>query len=165
MQALLLIDMQNDYFPGGLFPLRNIKKAARNAAYLLEEYRQKGWPVIYIRHISQATGRFFLPDTFGSEIHDGVKPRDGEKVIIKNYPNSFRETGLRDYLKELGIKDLHIAGAMTNMCIDSTVRAAFDLGYTVYLHEKACAARGVMGLPLVHLISIKTLGSVFAKIV
>ena len=165
MEVLLLIDIQNDYFPGGKFPLRKMKKAALNAGKLLELFRREKKTVIHVRHISvREPVRFFEKDTYGSEINSLVAPKDGEKVIIKHYPNSFRETELDRYLRDLNVTKLHIAGAMTNMCIDSTVRAGFDLGYKIVLHKNACTAVGILGTGIVHLISVKTLGSSFAEV-
>jgi nicotinamidase-related amidase len=166
MEALILVDIQNDYFKGGRFPLKGINKAARNAKTLLADFRAKGKPVIHIQHINTKQGAtFFIPDSDGKEIHASVTPVSGETVLVKHFPNSFRDTGLDALLKSLGITELHIAGAMTNMCVDTTTRAAFDLGYMVYVHKDCCAARGLFGTRAIHLITIKTLGSVFAKIV
>lgn len=166
MKALVLIDIQNDYFPGGRFSLKGMKKAARNARKVLDEFRTSGDLVVHIRHVSVKPGAtFFLPDTDGAMIHELVAPLAGERVLVKHYPNSFRETGLDELLKENGVDELHIAGAMTNMCVDTTTRAAFDLGYRVKLHKDACAARPLFGTGLVHLVSIKTLGAAFAELV
>ncbi len=172
MKALILIDIQNDYFPGGRFPLKGIRQAAQNAADLLADFRDKGYPVIHVMHLKPsqgpekdaARGVFFVENTKGAEIHQGVRPFANETVIQKRYPNAFRGTDLDTILKVLGVRELHLAGAMTNMCVDSTARAAFDLGYAVTVHERACAARALLGTNLVHRISIKTLASVFASI-
>lgn len=172
MKALLLIDIQNDYFPGGRYPLKGIRRADRNAVELLERFREQGLPVVHVMHLrpSQgpekdgARGVFFVEGTKGADIHPSVSPRKNETVVTKRYPNAFRETGLNDILRVLGVQQLHIAGAMTNMCVDSTARAAFDLGYSVTIHARACAARGLFGTDIIHRVSIKTLGSVFAKI-
>lgn len=165
MEALLLIDIQNDYFARGRFPLAGMGKAAGNARKLLADFRARGLPVIHIRHVSLGEGAaFFRPDTVGSEIHPLVAPEDGETVLIKHYPNSFRDTGLDAKLKGLGVTTVHVAGAQTNMCVDTTTRAGFDLGYCMILHERACAARGFFGTRLIHRITVKTLGSVFAEI-
>ena len=59
----------------------------------------------------------------------------------KNYPNSFRETALLEHLQELQVSRLYIAGMMTQMCIDSTTRAAADLGFNCVLAQDACATR------------------------
>lgn len=141
-QALLLIDIQNDYFEGGTMTLVNAEQASQNTKLLLETFRSKRLPVIHIQHIAtKADATFFLPDTFGVEIHKNVQPLTGEKVIIKHFPNSFRETELLDVLRKEGITDLVIAGMMTHMCIDATTRAAKDLGYNCTLIGNACASR------------------------
>lgn len=165
MEALLLIDIQNDYFKGGHFPLAGMEKATRNAQKILADFRAQGLPVIHIKHIAEGdTAAFFKPDTVGSEIHPLVAPAVGETVLIKHFPNSFRETGLDAKLKSLGVTTIHVAGAQTNMCVDTTTRAGFDLGYRMVIHESACAARAFFGTRLIHRITIKTLGSVFAEI-
>jgi nicotinamidase-related amidase len=99
-------------------------------------------PVIHIQHIAtRPTATFFLPHTKGAEIHDNVKPLEQEKIIVKHYPNSFRETELLDYLKGKNITDLVICGMMTHMCVDATVRAAKDFGFNIVLIGDACATK------------------------
>lgn len=165
-EALILIDIQNDYFPHGRFPLAGMRSAASNAAKLLQRRRDEGTPVIHIRHISESPDAgFFLPDTRGSEIHDSVRPLESETVLIKHTPNSFAGTDLLEILRGLGAEELHLAGAMTNMCVDSTARAAFDLGFKVVVHGKACAARPLFGTKLIHRLFLANLGSAFARIV
>jgi nicotinamidase-related amidase len=142
--ALLLIDIQNDYFPGGNMELEGMKQASDNAATLLSEFRQRQLPVIHIQHIAVQPGAtFFLPDTQGANIHPSVTPLGSETVIIKNYPNSFRNTGLLAHLKEQQISHLVIAGMMTHMCIDSSTRAACDLEFSIKLASDACATRAL----------------------
>jgi nicotinamidase-related amidase len=142
MEALLLIDIQNDYFEGGAMRLSGSEEAAENARQVLEYFRLNHQPVIHIRHIAMRPGAtFFLPDTPGAEIFTAVRPLSGERVIIKHYPNSFRETGLQEQLQSAGCKDLVVCGMMTHMCVDATVRAAKDLGYTVTLIGDACATK------------------------
>ena len=138
--ALVLIDIQNDYFPGGRMELVGSEAAACSAANLLRAFRQAGWPVFHVKHISNRTGStFFLPNTAGVETHHSVAPLPGEAVVIKNYPNSFRETILQEQLKAAGIGSVLICGMMTCMCVDATVRAAFDFGYTCTVAHDACA--------------------------
>lgn len=140
--ALLIIDIQNDYFPGGANELVNSQEASLKAKQLLESSRQKGLPVIHIKHLSVRPGAgFFVPGTKGAEIHENVLPIDNEIVFIKNYPNSFRETGLQSHLQQLGIEHLVIAGMMSHMCVDATARAAKDLGYTISIANDACATK------------------------
>lgn len=143
-QALLLIDFQNDYFPGGAMELVGPVEAGLKAARLLEVFRQRSLPVIHVQHVSTRAGAtFFIPGTEGVEIHRSVRPLEGEKLVVKNYPNSFRETDLLEELRTLHIDQLVIAGMMTHMCIDTTTRAAADLGFQCTLAHDACATRAL----------------------
>ncbi len=140
--ALLIIDIQNDYFPGGAMALHNPEAAAANAAKLIAAFRQKGKPVIHVQHVAARPGAtFFLPNTRGVEIHDSVRPLAGEAVFQKQFPNCFRETKLLEHLKGAGIDALTIAGMMTHMCVDTTTRAAADLGFACSLAHDATATR------------------------
>ncbi|NMM28004.1 MAG: cysteine hydrolase [Glaciimonas sp.] len=142
--ALLIVDIQNDYFPGGKMALEGTMEASENAAVLLSTFRRRQLPVVHIQHIAkQADATFFLPDTEGVKIHKSVTPLSNEAVIIKNYPNSFRQTALLEYLKEHQIVKLVIAGMMTHMCIDSTTRAAFDFEFKIQLAHDACATKAL----------------------
>jgi nicotinamidase-related amidase len=153
--ALILIDIQNDYFPGGRMELDGSPEAAAQARLLLDLFRRQAWPTVHIRHLSIRPGAtFFLPGTDGAEMHASVAPLPGETVIEKHFPNSFRETNLLEHLKQTGAERLLIAGSMTHMCVDATVRAAADLGYPVWLAADACATRlltyGETSVPAAH---------------
>lgn len=140
--GLLLIDLQNDYFPGGKMELAGILQAASKARRLLDHSRKNNLPVYHVQHISIRPGAtFFLPHTEGGKIHTSVEPLAGEKVFQKNFPNSFRETQLLETLRKQGVDDLIVAGAMSHMCVDATVRAASDLGFSCTLIEDACATK------------------------
>jgi nicotinamidase-related amidase len=141
-QALLLIDIQNDYFPGGTMELDGSLEAGAQAGKLLRAFREKALPVIHLQHLSTRPGAaFFLPHTSGVEIHSSVAPSADEIVIPKNFPNSFRGTPLLDHLRERDVGQLVIGGMMTHMCIDSTIRAAADLGFECFLARDACATK------------------------
>ncbi len=140
--ALLLIDIQNDYFAGGALPLVDSEKAVLKAKQVLLTFRAMSWPVFHIKHIALRPGStFFLPSTPGAEIHPELRPFPRESLIVKHYPNSFRETLLLSMLQEKDISHLVICGMMTHMCVDATVRAARDLGFTLEVIEDACATR------------------------
>lgn len=140
--ALLLVDIQNDYFPSGNMVCAGMERAADNAARLLTQSRHDGRPVFHIQHLSTRPGAtFFPPETKDVEIHTSVAPDPGEPIINKHFPNSFRETTLPDQLQESGIEHVTICGAMSQMCIDATTRAAFDLGYCCTVVDDACATR------------------------
>ena len=142
--ALILIDIQNDYFEGGLMPLENMHHAANNAALLLDDARAQGIPVIHIRHIAASPkAPFFRPGTEGSEIHARVRPQPGESVIEKARPNAFVGTNLEEALRIADVTTVMLCGAMSQMCVDATARAAADLGFDVTLVEDACAAAEV----------------------
>ena len=141
-KALVLIDLQNDYFPGGRMELAGADAAVARAAGLLQAFRDQGLPVVHVQHVSTRAGAtFFLPGTPGAEIHEAVRPREGERVIVKHFPNAFRETGLQAALRDLGATQLVFAGMMTHMCVDTSVRAAADLGFQCLLAHDACATR------------------------
>lgn len=142
--ALLLIDLQNDYFPGGRMELERSSEAVAKAAEVLALFREKGLPVFHVRHESLQDGAsFFLPGTSGAEIHGDVLPTSDEIVITKHYPNSFRETDLLDHLKAAGVTKLVVAGMMTHMCVDAGVRAAVDLGFECAILSDASATRAL----------------------
>jgi nicotinamidase-related amidase len=143
-QTLLIVDIQNDYFPGGAMQLEGSSEAGARASALLEAFRAKGLPVVHVQHISNRPGAsFFLPETEGAEIHSSVRPAPSEKLIVKHTPNAFRDTDLLEHLRAIGTDQLVVAGMMTHMCVDSTVRAAFDHGFTCTLAQDACATRAL----------------------
>jgi nicotinamidase-related amidase len=140
--CLLLVDFQNDYFPGGSMELVGMEEAAAHAQLLLREFRISKSPVIHIQHVStRPGGTFFLPETDGVKIHQAVAPLEDEMVVVKNYPNSFRGTTLMKLLINEQIGNLIICGAMSHMCIDATTRAAFDSGFDCIVADDACATK------------------------
>lgn len=141
--ALILVDIQNDYFPGGKMELNQPEKAAANAAHILASFRRNHKDLIfYIQHIASDPGLgFFLPDTEGVKIHDSVVPAEHENIIIKHAPNSFFQTDLANKLREQRVNKIVVVGMMTHMCIDATVRGAVELGFETTLIEDACATR------------------------
>jgi nicotinamidase-related amidase len=140
--ALLIVDVQNDYFPGGKNELVGSIEASLRIKILLEEFRRKSREIIYIQHISKSpTATFFLPSTQGVEIHSNIYPNKEDIVFIKHFPNSFRDTGLDEYCKNKNIDTLVIVGMMSHMCIDTTVRAGYDLGYKIVVIKDCCATK------------------------
>jgi nicotinamidase-related amidase len=169
--ALVLVDIQKDYFPSGRMEVVGAVEASKAAKKLLDRFREKNLPVVHIRHISTRPGAtFFLPNTEGIDIHESVAPLPGERVIQKHFPNSFRDTGLQEYLASRGAKELVICGMMSHMCIDTTTRAAFDMGYACMVAHDACAARNlifqVIEIPAAQVQGayMAALGAVFAKV-
>lgn len=140
-RALLIVDIQLDYFPGGAFPLVEPEAAAAAAADVLTAFRDSGEPVVHVFHVStDPDAGFFRPGTAGLTFHPSVEPRDGEPVVEKHAPNSFVGTGLEGLLRERGVTELVIVGMMSSMCVDSTTRAASELGFDCTVVADACAA-------------------------
>jgi nicotinamidase-related amidase len=140
--ALLLIDIQNDYFPGGKYELVQPLAAAQRAYMLLQCFRESAGHHVHIQHISrEPDATFFIAGERGTDIHDSVAHFEGEPIVYKHFPNSFRETNLLELLKGWGIERVVIAGMMTHMCVDATARAAADFGFDVIVAADACATR------------------------
>ena len=140
-KALIIIDMQNDYFAGGKMELVGMNEALVNTLRLIEFAKEKQYIIFFIQHISlRGNTTFFLPKSEGVELHKAFNTEDGI-IIQKHYPNSFRETTLLQELEDKGIQNLIVCGAMTHMCVDTTVRAGFDLGYNIELVDDACATK------------------------
>ncbi|MDH6060188.1 isochorismatase family protein [Chrysosporum bergii ANA360D] len=141
--VFISVDIQNDYFSGGLWELPDMEMATVNAVKLLDLARSNNIPVVHIQHIfsPDSNATFFIDGTYGVEIHQSVKPLPGEYVIKKLYANSFRETNLMEVLNRLEAKRLVIFGAMVNNCIEAITRAAVDFGFDCVVVHDACAAR------------------------
>jgi len=169
-RALLLIDIQNDYFDGGRNPLVRPERAAEQAAKALAYFRYNNLPVFHVQHISNHEGAtFFLPDTEGVKIHQSVSPRQGEPVIVKHAPDCFFQTNLHEQFLALDVKQVYLCGMMSHMCIDTSVRSAEMLGYSVYLVEDACATKNlvwngeIIPADTVHKAFMASLKGVFAE--
>lgn len=142
--AILLIDIQNDYFPNGRMPLEKSTDACQKQQELLQASRAKQLPVIHVQHTSTLpNAQHLLPCTKGVEFHPNVLPIKNEMIIKKHYPNSFKDTNLLNHLIKHQINHLIVAGMMTHLCIDATVRAAYDLGFTCTVVSDACATKNL----------------------
>jgi nicotinamidase-related amidase len=143
--ALLIIDIQNDYFPGGKMELVEPLAAAKKAYSLLQCFRENGGHHVHVQHVATRPGATFLiPGDRGTDIHDAVAHFEGEPIIQKHFPNAFRETGLLDLLHGWGVERVVICGMMTHMCVDATARAAADLGFQIMVAGDACATRDLV---------------------
>lgn len=169
--ALLIVDIQNDYFSGGRNPLEGSVEAAANAARLLEFFRRSEHPVFHLQHVSTRPGStFLLPDTDGVRIHASVTPHPGEIVLRKHYPNAFRDKELLTQLSLAYVARLVICGMMTHMCIDATVRAAADYKLECIVAGDACATKSLshggrtIAAPVVHAAFLAALDGAYAKV-
>jgi nicotinamidase-related amidase len=159
--ALLIIDIQDFYFPGGAVPLVEPEAAAANAARVLAAFRAAGRPVVHVRHDVAP----------GGEIHTSVAPVEGEKVFTKTEVSCFNGTQVLAYLKEMGVERLVIVGMQTHMCLEAATRAAYDLGFECVVVGDACATRDLtygnatVKAAEVHASTLATLDGNYAKVV
>ncbi len=129
--ALIIIDIQNFYYPGGDSELHEPEEAGQNAQKLLYYFRETNQLVIHVRHNYEP----------GGEIHRDVKPIAGEKIISKDKVNAFKGTDLLDYLKEHKITDVVLVGMQTHMCLEAATRAAHDYNFNCTVVEDACTTK------------------------
>ncbi len=139
--TLIMIDLQNEYLEGPL-ALHKVDTAVSNAATLLTRARAAGARIVHIAHVGGAGGAFDRAAHRG-QIIDAVAPQGGELVIEKRKPNALADTNLQEELGKIGRKDLILAGFMTHMCVSSTARAAFDLGYSNTIVAETCSTRAL----------------------
>lgn len=138
--ALILIDIQKDYFPGGKHPLVHPLEAAKNAYMLLQCFREHGGYHIHTQHISRKPGAtYFISGERGTDIHDSAAHFEGEPIVYKHEPNAFLNTNLLELLKSWQVERLVICGMSTHLAVEATARAASDLGFQVIVAEDACA--------------------------
>lgn len=171
--ALLLIDLQQGYFTGGKLFIPDGEQAAANAARLLCWARRAGIVVAHIQHKAmKADSPLFAPHSPDIDFHELVKPATGETIVSKHLPSSFSGTELQKELNGRGIEALILCGLMTHMCVDSTARAALELGYKVIVAADACASRDLpdpngtatIDHKVVHQTALAALGDRFADI-
>jgi nicotinamidase-related amidase len=142
--TLVMIDCQNTY-TRGVMELDGVQAALDEAAALLDRARTAGIPIIHVQH-SDGPGSLYDVEGESGAIVASVAPRDGEPVVIKQYPNSFVDTDFDAHLKAVGAQHLVITGFMTHMCVNSTARGAFNLGYAPTVVAAATATRSLPGV-------------------
>ncbi|MFK3971948.1 cysteine hydrolase family protein [Pseudomonas sp. NPDC087358] len=170
--ALIVVDIQNDYFPGGKWPLVGADAAADNAARIIQATRDAEGLVVHIRHeFTSQDAPFFTPGSDGAKLHAKVINQGDEPVLLKHFANSFRETELKQVLDQHGIDELVVIGSMSHVCIDATTRAAADFGYTVKVIHDACASRDLefngstVPAAQVHAAFMSALGFAYAQVI
>jgi nicotinamidase-related amidase len=171
LRALVIIDIQKDYFRGGRMELVGAEAASSQARKLLSAFRERREPVFHIQHLFEShDAPFFTPGSEGAEIYPDVTPADDEPLIVKHHPNAFLDTPLADELHQAGVDDVVICGMMTSMCVDASARAAADLGFHTSIAADACAAPDLRSagevIPgaTVHKAFLAALGSLIADV-
>jgi nicotinamidase-related amidase len=170
--ALVVIDIQQFYFEGGLVPLTGSLEAAAQARKALEAFRARSLPVIHVRHVPKSVAIVDgEPADPQYRIRPEVQPAAGEKVISKRFANSFRDTDLLDTIRQKGVSRIVIAGMQTHMCVEAASRAATDLGFDVVVVHDACATRplefGGRTVPadLVHAAALAAIKGTYGRVI
>ena len=153
-RALVVIDIQNDYFPGGTLPLWQAEETEARILDAIAQARAAGDRVILVRHLAPAGSGLFAEDSAGSEIRPAVLAAAGDApVVIKRFADSFQQTQLADHLD--GVEDLLICGMMTQNCVVFTAMSRDADPYRVRVIGDLCTAP----IAPVHLIALNALGS------
>lgn len=170
-RTLVVIDIQNDYFTDGAMPLVGAEAAAERAAEVLAHFRRTGDPIVHVQHLwDDPDAPFMRPGTRGIEIHDSVRPLADEPVVTKTTPNAMLAPDFVELLEGQASREIVVLGMMTSMCVDSTVRAAADAGFSIVLVHDACAAPDLefegVSVPgaAVHAAFVAALGDGFADL-
>lgn len=159
--ALLIVDVQEFYFPGGRMQLENPEAAGMNAGLLLDHFRKSEMLVYHVRHN-------FEP---GGNIHPFVRPLGDEPVISKDQVNAFVDTGLLEMMRSDSVGQLVICGMQTHMCVEAAVRAAHDYGFSCLVVSDACATKSlqyeehIIPAKNVHFSTLNTLQGSYARVV
>lgn len=140
-QALLLIDLQNDYFPGGLFPLWNTDETLKSVKSAVSLAQSHDVEVIHIQHIADPAAGiapFFNKGTEGAEIHPEILEAAPDAVVEKAYADGFHETELERVLSGCGVEELLVCGMMTQNCVTHTVISKAAEKYEVSILSDCC---------------------------
>lgn len=140
MKALVVIDIQNMLIH--MKPYESHRFLQR-VGILIEQARKKGIEVIYVRHKSDS----LVPGTKGWQIHEAVAPKEGEKIIEKTHPSSFKDTDFDTYLKDKGIDNLIIVGMQVEYCVDTTIRVAFEKDYKITVPQGGTTTFDTKNMP------------------
>lgn len=142
--ALIIIDIQNDYFDGGKLALEKPAAAASNSSAILQRFRESNHLVVHVQHDNVDDAKpFLVHGTEGQKIHASVAPSANEIIVTKHFPNAFWQTDLDAILRRNNVSEVTIVGMMTHMCVSATARAAMERGYQIVIISDACATRSL----------------------
>lgn len=140
-KALIVIDIQNDYFPGGAFTLENANEACKGAVEAIEQAKRDGWLVVGVQHVNSPDDPAFKPDTEGVKIHRTIAAALGDApIVVKSEADSFFKTDLEQTVRDAGITDLYLTGMMTQHCVTHTALSPQARDMKVHIIAKGCAA-------------------------
>jgi nicotinamidase-related amidase len=146
MQALVVVDAQNEFSGRGLRAVANHASALEAIGRWVAHARERGWPIAWLRHHNRPhESRAFVPGSWGAELSPGLGPRDGagERLFEKDVYGAFTGTGLDEWLRERGVRDLVLVGFYAHMCLSTSVREALVRGYEVAVDPAATGARAI----------------------
>lgn len=140
-KALIVIDIQNDYFAGGAFTLENADEACKGAIEAIEQAKRDGWLVVGVQHVNAPDISFFKPDTEGVKIYSSIAAALGDApIVVKSEADSFFKTNLEQIVRDAGITDLYLTGMMTQHCVTHTALSPQVSDMKVRIMAKGCAA-------------------------
>lgn len=158
--ALIVIDLQNDYYPGGAFPLHNAEETLSSVLNAIMRARQTGMPVVHVQHVadrSQGLAPFFNAGTRGVEIRaDVLDATPDAPIVVKHFADSFEQTTLHETLQSLQVNELLLCGMMTQNCVTHTALSRkADLYRKVTVLSDACTTVS----PMLHAIALHALST------
>jgi nicotinamidase-related amidase len=138
-KALLVIDIQNDYFPGGKYPLWKPEAVLQNVEHAIQKANEQGIPVVHVQHLTDSTGPFFNRGTPGAAIHERILAAAPQApVVVKEFADSFEQTTLLETLAKLGVDELLVCGMMTHNCVTHTSISKAAEPYQVAILADCC---------------------------
>jgi nicotinamidase-related amidase len=153
-RALLVIDIQNEYFPGGLFPLWQAEETEARVVAAIGAARAVGDRIVLVRHVSTAPSGLFAAEGAGVAIRPAILAAAGEApVVTKHFADAFQDTDLARRLE--GVDELLVCGMMTQNCVVFTAMSRAADGYRIRVVGDLCAAPS----EAVHRIALSALGS------
>lgn len=158
-KALVVIDLQNDYFPDGAFPLWNTDQTLENIEKAIAMAKAKGVSVVHVQHVadsSQGISPFFNEGTDGVNIHERILAAAPDAPVVKKkFADSFEKTNLEAVLQELGVTELLVCGMMTQNCVTHTAISKAAERYDVSVLIDCCTTVDEM----IHMIALHALST------
>ena len=155
-KALLVIDVQNDYFPGGKFPLWNAEVVLQYVERAIAKASASGVPVIHVQHVANEEAPFFHEGTAGADIHPRIlAAAPTAPVIVKAFADGFEKTTLEETLTRLGVTELLVCGMMTQNCVTHTAISEAAEKYAVTVLPDCCTTVS----EVLHLIALHALST------
>ena len=157
-RCLLVIDIQNDYFPGGLLPLWQAEEVETRIVAAIGQARAAGDRVVVVRHMSPEPG-LLSASSPGSALRAAILAAAGDAPVVeKIFADAFQDTGLTAALA--GVQELLVCGMMTQNCVVFTAMSRATDGMAVRVLADLCTAPS----EIVHLIAVDALGSKLALV-